>query len=157
MTDHTHQERTLRSIEEHDEMLRSFFDTAREEVIVESPRVTTGALRACGILNNIHAAIERGVKVKVYADSERTNTTRDVLQQLCVAGCFVATISKTHSKVVFREDDLMCIGSFNWLSASRKAETAERNLSIIYTHNIGEEKEVELKSLDGCKVNEWKR
>ncbi len=47
-------------------------------------------------------------------------------------GVHLHRIEKLHSKIVAVDDNLLSIGSFNWLSASRKGVFARHETSFVY-------------------------
>lgn len=83
-------------------------------------------------------------KVTVYTDPEfntdgrpegrdRKRRTLDATAAiLCEAGIQVAFVARVHSKVLIGDDDLYCVGSFNWFSARRDAQYARHETSLAY-------------------------
>ncbi|MDE9461225.1 hypothetical protein KKJ03_07345 [Xenorhabdus bovienii] len=41
-------------------------------------------------------------------------------------------VNRVHSKIVIGDDNLLCVGSFNWFSASRDDWNARYDTSLIY-------------------------
>ena len=103
-------------------------------------------------------AVGRGAEIDVYVDPLLNQASNDEEQsQLEVAksaltdiGVRVHEVRQLHSKIVIADSSLLCIGSYNWLSADRKGKYARHETSIVYrgTH-LQNEIEVIMGSLGG--------
>lgn len=134
----------LRDAQEHDSFLLDVTARAGREIHIVSPWIILERIEEIGALGAMRAAIQRGVKVTIYTDPE-LNTgsdpeSRDEKRQtlhatagiLRDAGIQVAFVTRVHSKVLIGDDDLYCVGSFNWFSASRDAKYARHETSLAY-------------------------
>ncbi len=47
---------------------------------------------------------------------------------------FISTklVNRVHSKIVIGDDSLLCVGSFNWFSATREARYERYDTSMVY-------------------------
>ncbi|HFT2474415.1 TPA: hypothetical protein ACHV4K_004058, partial [Providencia stuartii] len=52
--------------------------------------------------------------------------------QLDSYGIATKLVRRVHSKIVIGDDNLLCIGSFNWFSASREAKYERYDTSMVY-------------------------
>jgi phosphatidylserine/phosphatidylglycerophosphate/cardiolipin synthase-like enzyme len=108
-----------------------------------TPWLTQRALDESGVMPAVSAAVTRGIALVVYTDRE-LNTQRvahdraahDDLRRafgtLREAGADLIELSGVHSKVLMADDDLFCVGSFNWFSAARDGEYARHETSLAY-------------------------
>lgn len=89
-------------------------------------------------------AAQRGVRVSVYTDLElnlgedraatqaRRRALATALKALAANGIDARVVRKVHSKIVIGDDDVYCVGSFNWFSAARTGEHARHETSLLY-------------------------
>ena len=128
----------LRDAKEHDDFLIETINTAKKEIIIVSPWLTENAIESSKILPLLESAIKKGITVTVFIDSELNITNNadnklfaleDLLKDKQIEVKFVR---KIHSKLVIKDNDLLCIGSFNWLSAQREGEFARHETSLSY-------------------------
>jgi phosphatidylserine/phosphatidylglycerophosphate/cardiolipin synthase-like enzyme len=129
---------TLVNFEQHDDFLRAVLDTATSEVNIASPWLRQHNAEKSGILTAIGSAVQRGVKVTVFSDQRKnTNTNaidalanwREMADALDKAGANLINIGNLHSKLVMKDHDILCIGSYNWLSAARAGKYVDHELS----------------------------
>ncbi|WP_115584950.1 AAA domain-containing protein [Xanthomonas arboricola] len=135
---------TLREAQEHDAFLLEALALANREIHIVSPWIILDRIKEIGALQAMSAAIQRGVKVTVYTDPElntdgsldgREKKRRALLataEALQDAGIQVAFVTRVHSKVLIGDDELYCVGSFNWFSARRDAQYARHETSLAY-------------------------
>lgn len=133
----------LYEAEEHDQFLVRILESAKSRVLIVSPWLKPH--RLAPFRSAFEDAGQRGVKVTIYTDIS-FNAGDDesaglVIQQLkkleteyegtCVEIKFVRNV---HSKVLAKDNDLICLGSFNWFSAVREPDGRFRNheASIAY-------------------------
>lgn len=141
---------TITTLDEHEAVLREIINSAQSEIVIVSPWVTENALEASGIVPQITDAVARGVSIKVFGDKERTITSKEALNILKDAGCEVAVIPRVHSKIAIQDDKILCVGSFNWLSASRDERWSNLEISFVQRGSrVAEEKESILQCLNG--------
>lgn len=134
----------LRDAQEHDAFLLDATAQAGREIHIVSPWIILERIEEIGALGAMRAAIQRGVKVTIYTDPELNtgsdperrdekrqtlHATADILRN---AGIQVAFVTRVHSKVLIGDDDLYCVGSFNWFSARRDAHYARHETSLAY-------------------------
>lgn len=135
---------SLRDGQEHDAFLLASLATAGREIHIVSPWIILDRIKEIGALAAMRAAIKRGVKVTVYTDPEfntdgsheghdkKRQTLDATAAILRDAGIQVAFVTRVHSKVLIGDDDLYCVGSFNWFSARRDAQYARHETSLVY-------------------------
>ncbi|ANJ68335.1 hypothetical protein A9404_06930 [Halothiobacillus diazotrophicus] len=135
----------LHDAEEHDAFLREAIESAKREVMIVTPWFKQEKLSTSGVLDSMHAAISRGVKIAIYTDLEFNRGNKSTDQQdanecaLIAAKEILASskiqliiVNKVHSKIVACDDDLLCIGSFNWFSAARDGVCKRLETSMCY-------------------------
>ncbi|WP_313321068.1 AAA domain-containing protein [Stenotrophomonas sp.] len=136
--------RPLRDAQEHDAFLLDTLARAGREIHIVSPWIILERIEEIGALGSMRAAIQRGVKVAIYTDPELNigsdpgkrdqnhqtlHATANILRD---AGIQVAFVARVHSKVLIGDDDLYCVGSFNWFSARRDERYARHETSLAY-------------------------
>ncbi|WP_243613082.1 AAA domain-containing protein [Shimia aestuarii] len=131
---------TLRDAGEHDNFLKEALKTAQEITIV-SPWIIQSTMQRAGLLDALDQAIQRGAKVDIYADpllnqlqyadgTTQMEAAKNALDQI---GVKLHEVRQLHSKIVIVDDNQLCIGSYNWLSADRKGKYARHETSILYS------------------------
>ena len=152
----------FRSIDatQHDAFLLDSLEKAVREVHIVSPWIRQQRMKDSGILSAMAEAALRGVSITVYADRE-LNLDRggdanqeaegnwlDAMTVFADAGITLVDIPRLHSKIVIRDNVALCVGSFNWLSASRRGRYVRHETSITYTGpRVGQEIGTILRSL----------
>ena len=115
----------------------------RRDIHIVTPWLTWRALSEAGLLPPIGSAIAAGATLTIYVDAglnaARANVDETAaadfsraVQALRQAGAEVLQIRDVHSKIVMADDDLYCVGSFNWLSAARGGHYARHETSLAY-------------------------
>ncbi|WP_082190330.1 AAA domain-containing protein [Frateuria defendens] len=134
----------LRDAQEHDTFLLDAIARAGREIHIVSPWIILERIEEIGALDAMRAAILRDVKVTIYTDpelntgsapegrDEKRKTLHATAGILRDAGIQVAFVARVHSKVLIGDDDLYCVGSFNWFSARRDAQYARHETSLAY-------------------------
>lgn len=110
------------TLEGHRTALRQALETARQRVLVVSPWLSILAVRADGVEAMIRGAIGRGVEVVVACDrgfTERESAAESAKAALALAGASVRVVDGLHAKMLAVDDEVIVVGSFNWLSAIR--------------------------------------
>jgi hypothetical protein len=140
----------LRDAVEHDAfLLRTLATNARRYLIV-SPWIRLRTMERTGIFDGMRSAAAGGVRIEVYADpllnatltaggANHLEEAADALKQI---GVTLHPLEKLHSKIIAVDDDLLCVGSFNWLSADRDGQYARHETSYVYQ---GKEVEAEIR------------
>ncbi|MDY0301865.1 MAG: hypothetical protein RBQ99_09820, partial [Trichlorobacter sp.] len=58
----------ISTLEEHSNLLREALQTAKQRVIISSPFISTHAIKADNVPEQIYKTVGRGVKVSIYID-----------------------------------------------------------------------------------------
>ncbi|MGH0004367.1 AAA domain-containing protein [Pseudovibrio ascidiaceicola] len=130
----------LRDAEEHDKFLLRALETAAQRCIIVSPWVIKTTMEQAGVIEAFGKAISRGVEIDVFCDPELTanlghNGERNlqaVEAALTGIGVRLLKVHQLHSKMVATDSELLCIGSYNWLSAARHGRYARHETSLVY-------------------------
>ncbi|WP_267960394.1 phospholipase D-like domain-containing protein [Rhodovulum sulfidophilum] len=102
--------------------------------------VIAGTIERTGLMDAMATARQRGAEIEVFSDP-LLNTSpaagglsqmEAVERRLAEIGVGMHRIPKLHSKIVTVDEDLLCAGSFNWLSADRKGQYARHETSFVY-------------------------
>ncbi|MGU3400477.1 phospholipase D-like domain-containing protein [Brucellaceae bacterium D45D] len=131
---------SLRDAKEHDAFLLNEFVKAQRRICVVSPWVNTETMKKYGFIDVIASARKRGVRVEVYADPyltrDRQKPGRDIVAEsreiLLGIGATLHPVSQLHSKLVWADEALLAVGSFNWFSAHRSGVYARHETSVVY-------------------------
>ncbi|MBX8508777.1 AAA family ATPase [Pseudomonas cichorii] len=125
----------------HDQFLLKTLATATREVHIVSPWIILQRIHDIGAWQAMSDAVARGIKVKVYTDRDFNlhahweNNPDEALKQALQAlrGQKIEShvVRKVHSKIVMADDQLLCMGSFNWFSANR-GSGANYETSMVY-------------------------
>jgi len=131
---------TLRDAVGHDNFLLATLAGARRRLCIVSPWINIATMEQTGYIDAISAARAEGVEVEIYADPYLTRTQNrpagDIFAEarkvLANIGVPVHAVAQLHSKLVWADDALLAVGSFNWLSAHRTGEYARHETSAVY-------------------------
>lgn len=137
----------LHQAHEHDCFLAATLQTARQQVQIVTPWVKLHWMEKSGAMAEMAASVARGVQVVVYTDfGFNTDVSRDkpqgdpakvaefrvAIEALRALNVQALVVNKVHSKIVMADEELLCIGSFNWLSASRSHKWMNHETSMVY-------------------------
>ncbi|WP_394374764.1 AAA domain-containing protein [Stutzerimonas frequens] len=137
----------LHDVQEHDAFLKQTLETARYQVQIVTPWVRTRAMQHSGALESLQAAVQRGVQVTVFTDlgfntgigrtqlkgnPQRIAEFNEAIATLKARRVEVSIVNKVHSKLVMADDELLSVGSFNWLSAQRQGDYVHHETSMVY-------------------------
>lgn len=137
----------LHEVEEHDDFLKQTLETARYQVQIVTPWLREKWVQLSGALDALSQAVQRGVQVTVYTDlrfNTDINRTQpygdpqkiaefgEVVAVLRSRSVQVCIVQKVHSKILMADDELLCVGSFNWLSAQRHGDYVHHETSMVY-------------------------
>lgn len=131
----------LRDAAGHDAfLLRVLASDARKYLIV-SPWIVLPTMEREGIMDALRDAVARGAEVELFTDPAlNAQRGEDGAARLAAAGAALEGIGvrlwlvrQVHSKIVAADDALLCIGSYNWLSADRHGAYARHETSFVYT------------------------
>lgn len=118
----------LLTLGDHQRLLSGALSSARWRVIIASPQISVGAIKADDIHKQIERAVARGIEVVVLTDHSLNLKTNGVEKaaylegrsMLEEAGAQLIVFGGIHFKYLIVDDNLIADGSFNWLSAVRK-------------------------------------
>nr|WP_314545688.1 phospholipase D-like domain-containing protein [uncultured Massilia sp.] len=133
----------LDSVEEHDQWLANAIQTASVQLLIISPWITRAGISRFDLCGLIAKAVARGVKVDIYTDPEfNTQYQRRAATEklpydnperaLESAGARVHQVTRIHSKIVAVDQVTLCIGSFNWLSATKAGHYQRHEVSLVH-------------------------
>lgn len=149
----------LTDYKEHDIFLKNIVSKATRRIIIISPWIIYSTFEKNGydkLLSNY-----KELKITVYTDEKFNTYTQNridkkkeeefhsTLNKLNKLGIEVKVKNNIHSKIVIKDNDCICIGSFNWFSAQRGGKYANTEHSIVYHgENATDEIEHILKQLN---------
>lgn len=137
----------LHEVDEHDRFLMQTLGTARQQVQIVTPWVKLRWMQESGALDLMGSTVERGVQVVVYTDlrfntdirhatdpgdSTKIAQFKEAISTLQARDIQVRLVNKVHSKIVMADEELLCVGSFNWLSAQRYGDYVHHETSMVY-------------------------
>ncbi|EIW7682135.1 DNA2/NAM7 family helicase, partial [Salmonella enterica] len=136
---------TLHGVEQHDNFLNQTFENTGKHITIVSPWLTWQKLEQTGFLDSMIAACSRGINVTVVTDrsyntehhdfekrKEKQQNLKAALEKLNALGIATKLVNRVHSKIVIGDDGLLCVGSFNWFSATREARYERYDTSMVY-------------------------
>jgi len=135
----------LYNAEEHDKFLIDATSRALDEIHIITPWIRKDFLDNSAILRCMADANTRKVIVSVYTDFDlncHANTYKEktIKRKQLISlrswlqgyGIHLHFVKRVHSKVVMVDSNLLCIGSFNWFSASRHGSYVRHETSLVY-------------------------
>ena len=135
----------LNGVKEHDAFLQNSIKNAQKEILIVSPWVRLAAIQSTNIFDIMEIAVKKGVKVSVYTDKQLNfsycnNEKREkldkelsqILTEFKNKGIEAKYVNNVHSKLLIKDNDLLCVGSFNWLGAQRQGKYVRHETSIVY-------------------------
>lgn len=136
---------TLHGVEQHDNFLNQTFENTGKHITIVSPWLTWQKLEQTGFLDSMIAACSRGINVTIVTDrsyntehndfekrKEKQQNLKAALDKLNALGIATKLVNRVHSKIVIGDDGLLCVGSFNWFSATREARYERYDTSMVY-------------------------
>lgn len=147
--------RYLLNTESHDEYLRYALNSAKTEINIVSPWFQIEKLKATGHLA-LMTELAKKVKINIFTDRDlnNENALRAAQKSLADLGIKLRLLRKVHSKVLIRDKNLLCLGSFNWFSAQREGEFVRHETSAAHEGAaLQEEIEVILDSLKSREIS----
>ncbi|EPL1118264.1 TPA: ATP-binding protein [Citrobacter freundii] len=136
---------TLHGVEQHDNFLNQTFENTGKHITIVSPWLTWQKLEQTGFLDSMIAACSRGITVTIVTDrsyntehndfekrKEKQQNLKAALEKLNALGIATKLVNRVHSKIVIGDDGLLCVGSFNWFSATREARYERYDTSMVY-------------------------
>lgn len=130
----------LRDATGHDAFLLDALSGGGRRYTIVSPWVIASTMERVGLLSAFDAAVRRGAEIDVFADPllNMGQAAGGITQMEAVEKVFskigvrLHKLPKLHSKIVAIDTDLLCIGSYNWLSADRHGQYARHETSFVY-------------------------
>lgn len=121
---------------EHIDWIIDTLNNAKESIVITSPWILKNTVEEF-IVSHIQNAISRGVKVKIYYGYTKTDFgEQEAISLLENIGCtLILHPQSTHSKIVIVDEEIVCIGSFNWLSQKHYRNCSNKNLSKLRIRN----------------------
>lgn len=125
--------KVLTTLDEHRTLLKEVLDQATKRVVIVSPYISSWALTADDIVETLQdKPLEISIFTDLKLDQEYNNKTlkpnakigRRSLRKALVD---FRVLNKIHAKILIKDDDLIAIGSFNWLSAVRDSNSQYSN------------------------------
>lgn len=151
----------LYNAEAHDKFLIGAVNSALDEIHIVTPWIRKSFLENSAVLQCMADANSRKVAVRVYTDfdlncqANNHQETKHKRKQLLSLrswlqdyGIHLLFVKRVHSKIVMIDSNLLCIGSFNWFSASRQGPYVRHETSLVYNSSkVKRETEVIIGSL----------
>ncbi|WP_321338777.1 AAA domain-containing protein [uncultured Cohaesibacter sp.] len=130
----------LQQAAEHDAFLLEALRGNGRRYMIVSPWVVAGTIERTGLLDAMATASQRGAEIEVFADpllnknpsADGESQMEAVERRLSEIGVAMHRVPKLHSKIVTVDKELLCAGSFNWLSADRNGQYARHETSFVY-------------------------
>ncbi|MCV5217231.1 hypothetical protein OFC53_39005, partial [Escherichia coli] len=63
---------------------------------------------------------------------EKQHLLNDAVEKLNKMGIATKLVNRVHSKIVIEDEELLCVGSFNWFSAAREDKYQRYDTSLVY-------------------------
>ncbi|MEW7313460.1 AAA domain-containing protein [Buttiauxella gaviniae] len=136
---------TLHGVEQHDTFLNQTFGSIGKNITIVSPWLTWQKLEQTGFLKSMIQARSRGIDITVVTDrnyntehvdyekrKEKQQGLNAALEKLNEMGIATKLVNRVHSKIVIGDDGLLCVGSFNWFSATRDEKYQRYDTSMVY-------------------------
>jgi KaiC/GvpD/RAD55 family RecA-like ATPase len=142
----------LRDAAGHDAFLLDALSAGGRKYTIVSPWVIAGTMERVGLIAAFEAAIRSGAEIDVFADpllnlgpaAGGLTQLEAVESVFAKIGVSLHKLPKLHSKIVAIDNNLLCIGSYNWLSADRKGHYARHETSFVYR---GQQLEDEIRTI----------
>lgn len=162
---------TLRNTEEHDRFLLNVLAQDARQIHIVSPWITASTMERAGIIAGMRKVTEKGGRISVYVDPDLTRArdhegdegrTHDPIATATTLlegiGVELVQVRQLHSKIVLVDNALLCVGSFNWLSAARFGRYRRHETSLVYRgRHLETEIKIILNSLDARSDNRKSR
>ena len=139
--------KVLNNAEEHDQWLKDILLHVKTQVVIVSPWLVIKNLDEAELIKAFSEAVERGVAVTLFTDhrfntyldkEENTKKARQFdkdCDELRRQGVTIKVVNKVHSKLVMGDETFLCVGSYNWASASRNGEYKHMETSLVYANS----------------------
>ncbi|HFI5140222.1 TPA: phospholipase D-like domain-containing protein, partial [Escherichia coli] len=150
---------TLHGVEQHDGFLNKTLAGAQKKITIISPWLSWQKVEQTGFLASMALARSRGIDITVVTDKncniahvdddkrqEKQHLLNDAVEKLNKMGIATKLVNRVHSKIVIEDEELLCVGSFNWFSAAREDKYQRYDTSLVYR---GEGVKNEIKAIYG--------
>lgn len=150
---------TLHGVEQHDGFLNKTLAGAQKKITIISPWLSWQKVEQTGFLASMALARSRGIDITVVTDKncniahvdddkrqEKQHLLNDAVEKLNKMGIATKLVNRVHSKIVIEDEELLCVGSFNWFSATREDKYQRYDTSLVYR---GEGVKNEIKAIYG--------
>lgn len=129
---------------QHDAFLKKALNNATQRIIIISPWLIYSTIADNGYDLLLS---QKNIKITIYTDQRFNTYTQNkpdqkkeamfqsTLTKLRELGVDVKLLTNIHSKIVIKDNDCLCIGSFNWFSAQREGTYTNTEHSIVYRGN----------------------
>ncbi|MBE6433602.1 MAG: DNA helicase, partial [Escherichia coli] len=148
---------TLHGVEQHDEFLNKTLAGAQKKITIISPWLSWQKVEQTGFLASMALARSRGIDITVVTDKncniahvdddkrqEKKHLLNEAVEKLNKMGIATKLVNRVHSKIVIEDEELLCVGSFNWFSAAREDKYQRYDTSLVYR---GESVKNEIKAI----------
>lgn len=135
---------TLHGVEQHDEFWTRLLPELKENNDY-FPLVILAKVEQTGFLASMALARSRGIDITVVTDKncniahvdddkrqEKQHLLNDAVEKLNKMGIATKLVNRVHSKIVIEDEELLCVGSFNWFSATREDKYQRYDTSLVY-------------------------
>ncbi|CAG9229828.1 DNA helicase [Paraburkholderia caribensis] len=135
----------LRDASDHDAFLLQTLSAVKSSFQIVTPWISLVRTKEIGAFDAMQKAVGRGVKVEIFTDPQlnigdvgkeesarreaRLLADTKVLRDTGISVNFVRLV---HSKLVIGDEDVYCIGSFNWFGAQRTGRFVRHETSMLY-------------------------
>lgn len=136
---------TLHGVEQHDDFLNRSLAGVSKSILIVSPWLRWKRLEQTGFLDSMAQALARGVSITVITDQSFNTDDEDALRclekqqwlvqamtKLNELGVTTRLVDRVHSKVVAGDDEMLCVGSYNWFSAAREEKYQRYDTSMVH-------------------------
>ncbi|MHC5202141.1 AAA domain-containing protein [Myroides sp. LJL119] len=133
---------TLTDYQAHDVFLKEILKSANKRVIIVSPWLIYRTIESNDYMDLL---TNSSLKITIYTD-RRFNTFsnnkpskakqsefQQAVSKLQGLGVEVIVTQNVHSKIVIKDEDCICVGSFNWFSAHRGGPYTNTEHSLVYS------------------------
>lgn len=124
----------------HQEFIQQALLNAKNGLMIISPWISHRAIQDLKILPWLRQGVQRGLLIYLYTDYELNvkfykdgeNKLQELYLYLKQFNIHLVFVKNVHSKILITDKNLLCIGSFNWLSAAAKGRYMRYETSMIY-------------------------
>jgi len=135
----------LRDASDHDAFLLQTLSSVKSRFQIVTPWIILARTKEIGAFDAMKMAVDRGVEVEIFTDPQlnigevgKEEGARKEARLLADtkllrdAGITVNFVRQVHSKLVIGDEDIYCIGSFNWFGAKRSGQFVRHETSMLY-------------------------